>query len=153
MAQELTPQMQKYYDFCASTLDEDGFSIAHGLVVNPAGEVTILALAVEPQQAYQVMLMEITKQAAAEAIWALDRYAKPDQGTKYNDLLAGHHYVADRDKRMQDCFRGFTIEYRYEPRAFEPVDYDNVFWNGVLRGELVGASGGVFIRAQHADKV
>jgi hypothetical protein len=147
---ELTEQMQKYQSFMADCIDDDGVSLAHGIIVDHEGAMLMLALAVPPEQAYQAMLMHIAKSAAQEAIWALDRFAKDGQGTKYKDLLAGQHFINDYDKPMQKCFHPFIIEYQIDPRIVEPVDYGNEFWNTALCGELARTCGGILIRTSRS---
>jgi len=126
------PLPDSYRDLMASCIDEEGVSIAHGIVIDAAGEMTMLALAVPPMQAYKVMLGQWLR-GAREMIFALDRFTKPGQGTTLGDLLAGHHFVAGVPPRP------FIIEYQHDPRIVKPIDWHNAFWNRGLIDELTAA--------------
>jgi hypothetical protein len=126
------PLPEVFHDWLGHTIDENGVEIPHGLVLDQANQLTVLALAVPPTQAYQVMFGQVLKLEAREAIFALDRFAKPNQGTTLGDLLAGHHFVNGK-------WRPFVVEYQHAPRIVKPIDWDNPFWNAALAQEMAGA--------------
>ena len=121
------PEM--FHDYVASTIDPDGFPIPNALVLDQNGALTVVALAVGPTEAYPVML-KLWDQGAAEMIFALDRYALPGQGTTLGDLLAGFHFTRHAAPRP------FIIEYQYDPRIVQPIDWDNAYWTAGLYGEI-----------------
>ena len=139
-APEKEPLITIYEKWIASTVDENGFEIPHGLLLDDEDELTVFALAVPFPDAYQLMLAQIAQRRAKEAIFAFDRYALPGQETELGDLMAGHHFVAGR-------FRPFIIEYRYEPRLVRPIDWTNAFWNRGLTDELAQAMRGLVTQA------
>ncbi|MEG3167521.1 hypothetical protein U1737_04855 [Sphingomonas sp. LB3N6] len=118
-----------YHGWISSTVDEKGFEIPHGLIIDQAGGMTVVALAVPPEQAYQVMI-EQWGRGASEAIFALDRFGKPDQGTTLGDVMAGFHFTRDAAPRP------FIVEYQHSPRIVKPIEWNNLFWNGALYREL-----------------
>lgn len=124
----MKPLTETYHDWLATSIDPEGFEIPHALVLAQDDTLTVIALAVSPDRAYQVMLAQRLK-GAKEMIFALDRFAKPDQGTTLGDLMAGHHFA-------DGIWRPFVVEYQYDPRIVRPFDWDNTFWNGVLRREM-----------------
>lgn len=126
------PLTEVYHGWVATTVDEKGFDIPHGLSLSPAGELTVLALAVPPEQAYQVMFRQ-WETGAAEMIFALDRFAKAGQGTTLGDLLAGFYCT------RQDPPRPFIIEYQHAPRIVKPIEWGNIFWNAALLSEINAA--------------
>lgn len=127
------PLIDTYHAMMAEDWRGDEDEIPMGVILTGHGTLTMLALALNPGEAYEAMLSMTALEKAEEAVFALDRFAKPGQGTKYDDLLAGHYY-----KRGSGAlpWRPFIIEYRREPRVFEPIDYNNEFWNNTLRMEL-----------------
>ena len=126
------PLHEVFHDWLGHTIDESGVEIPHGLVVDQANQLTVIALAVPPEQAYQVMFAQVAKAKAREAIFALDRFAKPNQGTTLGDLVAGHHFSGG-------TWRPFVVEYQHAPRIVKPFDWTNSFWNAALTDELAGA--------------
>ncbi|PCG08721.1 hypothetical protein COA17_11235 [Sphingomonas ginsenosidimutans] len=117
------------HDWACRTIGEDGFGIPNAFVVDATGALTIMALVVPPDAAYRYMLAHWAKEQPREMIFALDRFARPEQGTTLGDLLAGWHFTREKP-------RPFIIEYQYEPRIVKPVDWENPFWNAGLTREL-----------------
>lgn len=122
-----------YHTFMMETWDGDEDDVPMGMLRKPDGSLTMVALALSPDEAYQAFLQLVVTEEATHAVFTLDRFAKPGQGTKYEDVLAGHYF--DRSLGAKP-WRPFIIEYRKDPRLFEPVDYDNEFWNEALIGEM-----------------
>lgn len=123
------PLIDIYYDWVLTTIGPDGFSMPYGIVLDADGKLVVLALAVPPEQAYRVMIQQMDA-GAREAIFALDRFAKPGQGTELGDLLAGWHLTRATPQP-------FIIEYQYEPRVVKAIDRENAFWNAALHREMV----------------
>lgn len=122
---------KQYRDALGAHIDEEGVKIAPALVIGENNLLTMMALAVPPAEAYLVVISEVTK-GAREAIFALDRFAKPDQGTTLGDLMAGHYY-------SRGVFKPFIIEYQHEPRIIHEIEWHNQHWNYVLSAELTAA--------------
>ena len=127
------PLTVMYHEWMAATVDEDGFEMPYGLVLDDDGQITVMALALTPDQAYQHMLKHWTEHRPAEMIFAIDRYAKPGQGTTLRDLMAGWHFIK-ADPRP----RPFVVEYQFDPRLVKPIEWDNLHWNAALTRELSG---------------
>jgi hypothetical protein len=127
------PLIENYHSFMAETWDGTEDEIPMGMIRKADGSIIMVALALEPEQAYQFFLTMVVDEEATEAVFSLDRFTQPGQGTKYADVLAGHYF----DRALgKSPWRPFVIEYRKDPRLFEPVDYDNAFWNETLNREL-----------------
>jgi hypothetical protein len=133
MSDERKPLIDVYHNMMVEQWTGDSDDVPKGLLRKADDSLTMVALALEPEEAYTAMLQMIVTEEAEEAVFALDRFTKPGQGTKYADLLAGHYYERNRGE-MQ--WRPFIIEYQIEPRVFEPVDYTNQFWTAALTIEL-----------------
>lgn len=127
------PLPTTYHEWLASTVDEQGFEIPHGMLLTADGGMTMVALAVPPTEAYKVMLGMFVRDNASEMIFALDRFARPGQGTTLGDLMAGFHLVRGHNPKP------FVVEYQFEPRIVQPIDWDNAFWNAALSIELRNA--------------
>lgn len=125
--------LKQYHDIISSSITEEGITIPHALFIGDDEKVDMMALAVPPTQAYRVFLEFIGDKKPASAIFALDRYTKEGQGTKYRDLMAGFFY---QKLEVGTATLPFIIEYQYEPRIVEPIDWSNAFWNDVLGKEL-----------------
>lgn len=130
-AATLKPLTAVFEGWIAATIDEEGVSIPHGLLLDQHDQLTMIALAVPVPDAYRVMLFEILQRDAKEAIFAFDRFTKPGQGTELGDLVAGHHFEAGN-------WRPFIVEYQHDPRIVQPMNWTNAFWNSALRVELAG---------------
>lgn len=126
------PLTETYFDWIATTVDEAGFEIPHGLIVDADGGMTVIALAVPSDQGYEIMLAHWAKHRPAEMIFAFDRFTKPGQGTSLGDLMAGWHIVQNAPPRP------FIIEYQHEPRIVKSIEWENPFWNAALTRELSG---------------
>jgi hypothetical protein len=129
----LEPLIDTYHSMMAEQWTGSADEIPKGLIRKADGTLIFIALALEPDEAYVAMLQMVIVEEAEEAVFALDRFAKPGQGTKYADVLAGHYFKRDLGAHP---WRPFVIEYQTEPRTFEPVDYNNTFWNAALSTEL-----------------
>lgn len=125
----MKPLTETYHDWIAATVDESGFDIPHGLSLDRTGGMTVLALAVPPEQAYLTMFAQ-WRRNAVEMIFALDRFTKPNQGTTLGDVLAGFHFTRGESPRP------FIVEYQHDPRIVKPIVWDNPFWNAALLGEI-----------------
>lgn len=132
MTDKNIPLNQVFWDWMNATIEPEGFRLGHGMIKTQTGELIVLALDLELHQSYQTMILSALKEGASEAIFAIDRYTLPGQSTKYGDLLAGHYYA-------NGAWRPFIIEYRYEPRAFEPIDYTNMCWTEFLNREMAAS--------------
>lgn len=133
MTDKQEPLIDTYHGMMVEQWTGSPDDIPHGLIRKADGTLIYIALALEPDEAYAAMLSMVIVEQAEEAVFALDRFTKPGQGTKYGDVLAGQYF-----KRDLGAFpwRPFIIEYQIEPRTFEPVDYNNSFWNEALSTEL-----------------
>lgn len=149
-ATQLTPEgrapmdniVEQYRDFMASIIDEDGVSMPHAWVKSAQDEMIMMALAVSPDDAYRAVLAQIAG-GAKQAIFAIDRFTKAGQGTKYADVLAGHYYSRIGPHVGPSSFRPFIIECRHDPKIVEPICWTNTFWNDALNRELAAVAFGV----------
>lgn len=135
----MQPLTAAYHDWLSSTIDENGVSLAHALMLDDDGKIGVYALDLTPAQIYTMMLREWVRQKPRELIFALDRFARPGQGTTLGDLVAGHHFVAGEPSRP------FVIEYQHSPRIVRPIDWDNACWNEMLRRELLASASGQLV--------
>ena len=134
------PLPEAYHDWLVATVDEKGFETPFGMVIGTDGRMTVLALAVPPAEAYKVVLATMQEVGVNEAIFALDRFTKPGQGTTLRDVMAGH-YLAEGTARP------FIVEYQHAPRIVKPIDWHNTFWNRALMGELRQVIGSVLLES------
>lgn len=121
-----------FHDHIAKTVDADGFRLAPGWILNPKGELTVLAMDLRPDQIYLTMFMQTAEQSASAFVFGIDRYAKPGQGTTRRDLLAGHITT-----NGPGGIRPFIIEYDPTTGVVDPMNYENAYWNTALNRELV----------------
>jgi hypothetical protein len=122
--------VETFHDWVVATVDEKGFEVPHALARGADGKLTVYALALGPSEAYRLMLSTWERDEPLELIFALDRFAKPGQGTELGDLLAGFHLT-------RKAPRPFIIEYQYAPRIVKPIDWGNAWWNATLQGEMI----------------
>jgi hypothetical protein len=97
--------------------------------------LSIMALDLEPPQAWQLFLLEAMKEDTRQIAFCLDRYGNPHQGTLLGDLVAGMYLDKARPAALP---RPFIIEYcaKPTPRALW-FNWENEFWNGALRFEML----------------
>lgn len=146
--------LEKYWRWMKDCQDEKGFPIGYGQILGADGKIDVLALAVPPDEAYLHVLhaaakMQNEEGEPEEIVFTLDRYAKPGQGTRYADLLAGHHF-----KKGQG-WRPFIIEYQWNPRRFDPIDWGNTYWTSALNHEFVQSAmelAGMYAKARRSAK-
>lgn len=129
------PLPDQFHDWISAAIDADGVS-QQGLIVDGDDRLIVFALHVPVPQAYQIMVAQFQALRGKEAIFGVDRFTKPDQGTTLGDLVAGHHLT-------RAGTRPFIIEYQHDPRIVKPICWDNPFWNAGLNAELLG-----FLREQ-----
>jgi hypothetical protein len=129
-----TDLLKAFHGYLSSAMDDNGFEISPGLGIDAEGGLSMYALALPPTDAYRMMISTWRSKKHHALIFALDRYALPDQGTVLNDLLAGWYFTAD------DA-RPFIVQYQVEPREIMPIDWSNGHWNAALGRELVSAAG------------
>lgn len=121
-----------FYDLLCDSIDVDGVSIPNAVMLGADDKLTVVALALPPQQVYAFMLSRWTLDRAQAMIFGLDRFAKDGQGTTLGDLIAGHYFERGQSSRP------FIVEYQHDPRIVQPIDWDNAFWNRQLLVELAG---------------
>lgn len=125
------PLSEEYLGWLEHTIDEEGVTIPHGLILDDDDNLTVVALALTVEQGYRFMVAKFQELGAKEAIFAFDRYTKPGQGTTLGDVMADHHL-------FRGGTRPFIVEYQHAPRIVKPVCWDNPFWNAALNLELLG---------------
>ncbi|TCP30727.1 hypothetical protein [Sphingomonas sp. BK235] len=119
-----------FHEWIANAVDADGF-FPHGLVIAEDGTMTVIAFDVPPDQIYQLMLAQWEQDPRLrEAIFGLDRFTKPGQGTTLGDVVTGWHFI-------REGARPFIVEYQHEPRVVKPLEWANDWWNAVLTRELL----------------
>lgn len=119
-----------------SFIDEKGLELAHAVCVCHDGGIEVVALAVEPEQAYKWLLaMAASRPDIVEIMLGIDRYTKEGQGSEFDDVVAGPHWRRQPDG--MGTVQGFTIDYKFgPPKIVRPVSYDNDFWREAITQEV-----------------
>lgn len=122
-----------FHDYVAKGTGADGWALAPGWILDEQGKLTVLAMDLPPDQIYLTMVTKVAELNATAFAFAVDRFAKPGQGTVRSDLLAGH--ISTSGARG---VRPFIIEYDPATGAVDPMNFDNAFWNAALITEFLG---------------
>lgn len=94
--------------------------------------MSVESLALDPKAAIAYVAQRVHRATCGEAVYGLDRFTKPGQGTALGDLIAG------RWRDAAGVWRPFIIEYQHKPRIVQPLDWGNEFWNDMLAKEAKG---------------
>jgi hypothetical protein len=124
-----TPE-ELFYDYATMSIDEKGIFPQPGIIIRADGSTEISALALPPMEIFKWFWREV-ENGADHILFGLDRHTKPNQGTKYRDVLTCVHYT-----RLPESFRVGVINYQHDPRIVDPMDWDNAFWQAQLSKEL-----------------
>lgn len=124
-----------FHDYIVKSVSLEGWPLAPGWILSKTGELTVLAMDLTPEQVYSAMLTQVELQDAAAFIFAIDRFAKPGQGTIRSDLLAGHVWTGEPTK-----VRPFIIEYDPATGIVDPMNFDNSFWTVGLNCEMIAVA-------------
>jgi hypothetical protein len=97
------------------------------LADEPEAGVTVMAIDLEPQEAWTLAIMRMVEPSTRMMIFCLDRYGKPGQGTTLGDLVAGYFYERGHD------YRPFIVEYAPAgpPRVLW-FNWHNKLWNEAI---------------------
>lgn len=137
---EMKPMLEIYHSLLSDSINEEGVYPHPAIIRDANGHTTMLSLDLTASEAMKVFITQIHKLGGVEAILAMDRYTKPGQGTKYNDLMAGWYYNAESALSYQDRLQTFIIEYQHEPRIVDPYVWDNPFWTPILKEQFFTAA-------------
>ncbi len=121
---------EKFHAWLSSSIDEEGVGLNHAIAADADGKLSVYVLDLKPDQVYSLIIRELLVSRPRGIIFALDRFAKPGQGTTLNDLVAGHFIIPGQ------ATRPFIIEYQHDPRIVHPINWTNAFWNAALQREL-----------------
>jgi hypothetical protein len=73
----------------------------------------------------------MTDLTVCEIIFGIDRYTRPEQGTKYADVLTVFWWNGEHTKNYG--FRFGIVDYVPPPdTVIEPINWDNPFWNDIM---------------------
>ena len=133
---ESPPIHEIYHGLLEIAIDEKGLEIPQAVCLREDGNVELAALAVTPEQAYKWVLCTAASDThITDIIMGVDRYTKPGQGNEFGDTIAGVHWTRVGDKK--GTFRGFVVDYQFgPPKIVRPVNYDNAFWNEIIKNEF-----------------
>ena len=113
-------------------IDSEGFQYPPMLALKHNGELTMVLPMVGPEQIFDTANMAlIANMEYKEVVFAVDRFTKPGQGTKYDDVLTVFWWYGPHEENYG--FRFGVINYKKtEPVVIEPIDWNNVFWNDIM---------------------
>lgn len=122
-----------FFDMVSGTIDEKGIFPPPLLAKKTDGTLEVGVIAGPPQLAYYVVKQHFNDRDCVEFMYGLDRYARPDQGTEFNDVFVG---AFCEKKNGIVIWKPYVINYQNEPRIVRDYDWTNEFWNERTRGEL-----------------
>ncbi len=113
-------------------IDPEGFSHPPMLGLKHTGELVMAAPFVPQELMFDTaQRMLIANLEFKEVVFAVDRFTKPGQGTKYDDVLTVFWWYGPYEQNYG--FRFGVINYKKtEPVIIEPIDWNNEFWNDIL---------------------
>ncbi len=114
-------------------LDEEGIYPHIGVLVRPNGDTTIEALDLPYQQLLWHLWEMVRSRQYVGCMVGIDMTTRPDQGTLYEDVLVCIAWEAGPD---DGTFHVGCLDYRWEPRAFHPINWHNTFWDAEMRVSL-----------------
>lgn len=124
------PEILSYFVFSNSiSIEEKGIEIPIGAWVNTAGEVSVWAFAVHPQQIYSIIRKTIREDNPVSLVFGIDRHLKDGQGTTLRDGLSVTLYHKGE-------WRFGIMEYQFSPLVIKPICWDNPTWIEFLKMEL-----------------
>lgn len=130
------PFNELFHGLVEGFIDESGLAISHGIAITNDGKVEIAVLAVPPEHCYKWLLCTAASRVdIVEIMFGIDRYTKPAQGSEFADVVTGVHWTRIGEKK--GTFRSFVIDYQFgPPKIVRPVNYDNAFWNEIIKNEF-----------------
>lgn len=122
--------VEMYHDLIKNSINDEGIFPFPALVRKSDDSISMLALAVPPQNAYQIIIQQYyNADDNSEIIYGLDRVTKPNQGTEFNDCFTGAWMV-------DGIWYPYVINYQIDPLLVRPYDWANDFWVGIITREL-----------------
>jgi hypothetical protein len=134
---DLPAMFVRLTDVDAEAGELDG--LLHGITVDDAGGVTVLAFAgdVSPEQIHGRMHQAIADLGVREVIYGLDRWAKPGQSVDTASLVTVYWW-----RREHNGFFGWEFGVLpYDKDGLRPLQWDNPFWKPLMRGEIEALMG------------
>ena len=127
------PLIETYFHAIERAIDEKGVYPHQGLLRKGEG-LEVHALALDFPELVRHFWDQLGE--SDEVIYGVDMTTRPGQGTRYADALVVVHWTRDRDKKLADlsCVKVGVINYQHEPRIVDPIDWDNSYWDGWVRG-------------------
>lgn len=122
------PEM--FHFMVSSAIDAEGVYPYPAVVLDVAGEVSVMALDLRPPQVLRTIVRAACAVTTAELIFGMDRFTKAGQGTELDNLFAGAWY------RKGLGWKVGIIEYRHQPRLVKEWNWDNPFWTLAVTTEL-----------------
>lgn len=123
--------LKQFHGVLDSGIDEKGVW-PHICLVRTAAGIEFQSLALTPEEALRHIQTQLTTRAddILELVFGLDMTTRPGQGTLYADVLALGWW-------HDGVWTSGVIDYQNEPRAIEPINWDNAHWNGVMARDIL----------------
>jgi hypothetical protein len=121
-----------YFAHLPQIITEEGFPNAPIWSLNHTGELTYIAVhGLSPEQIINVAHDILADLSCKEIVFAIDRFTKPGQGTKYDDVLTIYWWYGPHEAHAG--WRFGVVNYKQgDPPIIEPIDWDNEFWNDIM---------------------
>lgn len=126
-----------YFSLLPTLIEPEGFANPPILALKHDGSLTYGAqIGLSPEMTHNTVLDHfIADLSNKEIVFALDRFTKPGQGTKYNDVLTIYWWYGPHDENFG--FRFGVVNYKTKPDVLiEPIDWENESWNGMMLKEI-----------------
>lgn len=128
-----------FFELLQCTVTEVGFPLSPVLALDVNGEMTVTMLAAPCHKVFQIVTETIISDLKnREIIFGIDCNTKPDQGTKYADVVLIFWW--QRERPGDYGFRFGVVNYKPLPDVLliEPIDWNNTFWTDVMSREVNG---------------
>jgi hypothetical protein len=130
-------------DHAARGIDTDGLRPLPAYWLDRGGRLAMAALLLKPGQIIDLAWDRVRRRGDRAMAWALDRHARPGQGTTLDSLLT----IADWSR---GSWRIGVLEYQHEPRVIKPVRWDNDYWRMQAGLEIAARQPGRWPRSRGA---
>lgn len=126
------PLPQYFWQVVDTFIAPDGFH-QHGVTRDAGGETTMINVHhINPEMVHVVMAGQTLRAGVREVVYGLDRYVLPGQPAEFRDIVTAAWWRKGRGWKFG------VISYRPEPdKLVLPWDWGNVFWNTLMRDELM----------------
>lgn len=125
--------IEKWLDFLEVCREGPDVPIIHAFVLKDDDSLTMIALAVGPKEAWDIVLQEVGKMDTLELIFGIDRFTKEGQGIDTPSCVTVYHWRRDHDP----SFWGYRLGVvPYDETGCRPVIWDHPFWTQLQRAEI-----------------